>query len=589
MNHSELKLGTRGNLLEMPDREITSNSHRCGRTRCFGGAVMKGTMMEYPLTLVSLFERAGKLFPEVEIVSRRPDNSTHRYTYGDWYLRTRLLAAALQDFGIKPGDRVATLMWNHSIHLEAYFAIPIIGGVLHTLNLRLHPDELAYIVDDAEDRFLIVDDVLLPLFEQIRHRVKMERVIVVPFGGLPVAHAYEDYVNVLRASSGKPQYADLDENDAAGMCYTSGTTGKPKGVVYSHRALALHSYSISLPDNFSISRCDNILPAMSMFHANAWGMPFAAVMHGCKVVFPGPNLQPEAILDLLSSEKITLTGAVPTVWLAVVNLLENQPERWSFAEGLRVIIAGSACPESIFRRFDKFGVKVIQPWGMTETTPMATVCTLKPHMDSLSADQKYEIRAKQGLPSPFLDMRLIGDDGEVPWDGETPGELEVRGAFVAASYYRLPEESSKWSDDGWLRTGDVATIDAQGYMKITDRTKDLIKSGGEWISSVDVENALVAHSAVAEAAVIAVPHPKWQERPLALVVLKNGAVATKDDLRAFLAKTFAKWQVPDDFVFIPQLPHTSTGKLLKSELRQTYKSWHGEDHEETAIVPETKG
>ena len=220
---------------------------------------------------------------------------------------------------------------------------------------------------------------------------------------------------------------------------------------------------------------------------------------------------------------------------------------------------------------------------------MATVCTMKPHMDSLSADQKYEIRAKQGLPSPFLDMRLIGDDGEVPWDGETPGELEVRGAFVAASYYRLPEESSKWSDDGWLRTGDVATIDAQGYMKITDRTKDLIKSGGEWISSVDVENALVAHSAVAEAAVIAVPHPKWQERPLALVVLKNGAVATKDDLRAFLAKTFAKWQVPDDFVFIPQLPHTSTGKLLKSELRQTYKSWHGEEHEETAIVPETKG
>ena len=535
---------------------------------------MKGNMMQYPLTLVSLFERAGKLFGEVEIVSRRPDNSTHRYTYGDWYRRTRVLAAALQNYGIRPGDRVATLMWNHYSHLEAYFAIPVIGGVLHTLNLRLHPDELTYIVNDAQDRFLIVDDVLLPLFEQIKQRVNLERVIVVPFSGKPAAHPYEDYEALLQTNGKNPVYAELDENDAAGMCYTSGTTGKPKGVVYSHRAIALHSYSISLPDNFSISRCDTILPAMSMFHANAWGLPHAAAMNGCKLVFPGPNLQPEAILDLLSSEQITLTGAVPTVWLAVLDVLESQPERWSLAEELRVVIAGSACPEALFRRFDEFGVRVIQPWGMTETTPMATVCTLKPHMKSWSKGEQFAVRAKQGLPSPFIDMRLIADHGEVPWDGQTPGELEVRGPFVAASYYRLPEESGRWSEDGWLRTGDVATIDSDGYMKITDRAKDLIKSGGEWISSVDVENALVAHPAVAEAAVIAVPHSKWQERPLALVVPKVGTTLSQDELRSFLAKTFAKWQVPDDFVFVPELPHTSTGKLLKSELRQTYRGWN---------------
>jgi len=534
---------------------------------------MKGTMMHSPLTLVSLFERAGKLFPEVEIVSRKPDNSIHRSSYGEMYRRARALAAVLRESGIRAGDRVATLMWNHSTHLEAYFAIPVIGAVLHTLNLRLHPDELAYIVNNAEDRILIVDDVLLPLFEKIEHKVKFERVIVVPFGGRPLAEHYENYETVLRQSGGLPNYANLDENDAAGMCYTSGTTGKPKGVVYSHRALALHSYSISLPDNFSISRCDTILPAMSMFHANAWGMPFAAVMNGSKVVLPGPNLQPEMILDLLSDEKVTLTGAVPTVWLPVLDTLERQPDRWVLCPGLRVVVAGSAWPESIFRRFDKFGVRVIQPWGMTETTPIATVCTEKPCMRDWPEQERYHVRAKQGLPSPFIDIRAVGDHGEIPWDGTTPGELQVRGPFVAASYFRLPEESSKWTDDGWFRTGDVVTIDSDGYMKITDRTKDLIKSGGEWISSVDVENALVAHPDVAEAAVIAVPHDKWQERPLAVVVLKSEATIGRDELREFLGRTFAKWQLPDDFVFVPELPHTSTGKLLKSELRRKYAEW----------------
>jgi fatty-acyl-CoA synthase len=378
---------------------------------------------------------------------------------------------------------------------------------------------------------------------------------------------------LLQGSPAAPSPVDLDEDDALGMCYTSGTTGKPKGVVYSHRSIALHSYSISLPDNFSISRNDTILPAMSMFHANAWGLPFAAVMNGSSLVLPGPNLQPEKLLDLLSKNRVTLTGAVPTVWLGVIDALEKHPGRWQLAENLRIVVAGSACPETLFRRFDKLGVKVIQPWGMTETTPIATVCTLKPKMNSWPEAKKYELRAKQGLPSPFIEIRAMADDVEVPWDGETVGELEIRGPFIAAGYLNLPGEDNRWSQDGWLRTGDVVTIDPEGYVKITDRTKDLIKSGGEWISSVDVENAIVAHPCVAEAAVIAVPHPKWVERPLALVVIKQGASVTSDDLRAFLSTTFAKWQLPDNFVFLDQLPHTSTGKLLKSELRKQYANW----------------
>jgi len=530
-------------------------------------------MMQYGLTLTSFLERAGKLFPKVEVVSRRPDNSLHRSTYADLYRRARALAASLQQAGLRQGDRVATLMWNHATHLEAYFGIPAVGGVVHTLNLRLHPDELAYIANHAQDRWLIVDDVLLPMYEKFADKMRFERVIVVPFRGEAVPPGFTDYESFLSQGSGNPIYADLDENDAVAMCYTSGTTGKPKGVAYSHRAVVLHSLSISLPDNFAMSRMDAVLPAMSMFHANAWGMPHAAVMNGCKLVFPGPNLQPDGLLDLLSSEGITLTGGVPTVWLGVIDCLERDPGRWKLTEGLRIIVAGSAAPESLFRRFDKFGVPVIQPWGMTETTPIATTSTLKPEMADWSEDRKYEVRAKQGLPSPLVEMRAVGDDGEIPWDGTTFGELQVRGPFIAARYYNLPDEQTKWTDDGWLRTGDVVTIDPEGYMKITDRTKDLVKSGGEWISSVDLENALVGHPAIKEAAVIAVPHRKWQERPLACIVLKDGAEVSDEELRNFLCGKFAKWQLPDDFVFVPELPHTSTGKLLKSDLRRRFNNF----------------
>ena len=534
---------------------------------------MKGTMMQFPLTLRPLLERAARLFPNVEIVSSRPDNSIHRYTYGEMSQRARSLAAVLQAAGLEPGDRVASLMWNHYAHLEAYFGVPCAGGVLHTLNLRLHPDELAYIINHAQDRFLIVDDVLLHLFEKFKDKVKFERVFVVPFCGEAAPAAFENYETLLRDNLSTPVYPDLEEDDAAAMCYTSGTTGKPKGVAYSHRAIVLHSYSISLPDNFSLSRHDCILPAMSMFHANAWGLPHAAVMNGSRLVLPGPNLQPERLLDLLSREEVTFTGAVPTVWLAVLDTLERQPGRWKLTPGMRVAVAGSADSGNFVPPLREVRVRVIQPWGMTETTPIATVCTLKPEMQNWPKDRQFELRAKQGLPSPFVEIRAVGDRGEVPWDGETAGELEIRGPFVAASYYNLPQECDRWTSDGWFRTGDVVTIDIDGYMKITDRTKDLIKSGGEWISSVDVENALVAHPAVKEAAVVAAPHPKWQERPLAAVVLKEGCQVTAQELRSFLACKFAKWQVPDEFIFVPSLPHTSTGKLLKSELRKQFQHW----------------
>jgi len=531
-------------------------------------------MMGSPLLLDCMLDRADKLFPDVEIVSAQPNGSIHRYTYRDLHRRSRQLSAALLEAGIKPGDRVATLMWNEHEHLEAYFGVPATGAILHTLNLRLHPDELAYIVNHAEDRFLIVDDVLFELFEKIRDRVNMERVFVVDHGCGTCPCGCEPYEDFL-ANAGEPDCPPKSEDDAAAMCYTSGTTGSPKGVLYSHRALALHSLAISLPDQLHFSCHDTVLYAMSMFHANSWGFPFAATMNGCKHVMPGRNLQPEALLDLLQNEHVTLTGGVPTIWLAVINALETHPGRWNLAPGMRIVSAGSAVPESLFRRFDKLGVRVVQPWGMTETAPLATVCRPTPHSQNLCEDDLYALRARQGTAIPFIETRVVGMDGEVPADGETSGELEVRGPWVASSYYRL-DQSDKWTSDGWFRTGDVATIDAEGYIKITDRLKDMIKSGGEWISSIDLENAIVGHEAVKEAAVIAVPHPKWQERPLAVVVLKDGIRLPEPELRGFLEKRFARWQVPDAFVFVDELPHTSTGKLLKSKLRQEFCNWNWE-------------
>ncbi|MBV8205160.1 MAG: long-chain fatty acid--CoA ligase [Acidobacteria bacterium] len=562
---------------------------------------MRGMMMQSPLTLTAMLERGGRLFPEVEVVSRVPRwedalpgvlpgnyaaPQFHRYTFADFYQRSRRLAAALVNAGIRPGDRVGTLMWNHYAHLECYFGIPAAGAVTHTLNLRLHPDELAYIINHAEDRFIIVDDVLLPLLQQFRANVSPERVIVAQHNpGAPGGSEtnYEDFIGGAEPC----EYAQVDENDAAALCYTSGTTGKPKGVLYSHRSMALHSLAIGHVDGFAISMNDTVLPAMSMFHANGWGVPYAAVMAGSKLVLPSRYVDAENLLNLLQAEQVSFSGAVPTIWLAVAEMLEQYPGRWKLRPGFRIVIAGSACPESLIRRLDAQGIFIMQPWGLTETSPMATVARLKPSMRQLPQDEQYALRATQGMPLPFIELRAMNDQGEeCPWNGEAMGEVQVRGPWIAERYYKRPEENEKWTADGWFRTGDVVTINAHAFIRIVDRTKDLIKSGGEWISSVDVENALVGHPSVREAAVVAVAHPRWAERPLAAIVLRDGARLDTGELRDFLLQRFARWQLPDEFVVVDELPHTSTGKLLKSELRRKFTGWQWSADERAAATTE---
>ena len=539
---------------------------------------LEGTMMDYPLTLTHVMERAARLFGNTEIVSRMPDKSIRRYHYSDFHRRARALGRLLQDSGLQRGDRVATLMWNHSAHLEAYFGVPVAGGVVHTLNLRLQPNDLAYIANHASDRFLIVDDVLLPLYEKFSRAVGLEKVFVVPSTGKEVPAPYHDYEDSLKRTGGDPSTDVLNENQAAAMCFTSGTTGKPKGVVYSHRAIVLHSFALLLRDFAGLSSRDSFCPVVPMFHVNAWGLPYAAPVAGSRIVFPGPHLDPISLLDLFEQEHVTVTAGVPTIWLGIASALQKEPGRWKLAKGMKTIVGGSAVPESLIRAFDTFGLSVVQGWGMTETAPLGSMSFLKGGLDSLSDDEKYAYKAKQGLPAPFVDARVMVAGDEAPRDGKTAGELQVRGPWVAASYYNLPESGESWTDDGWFRTGDVAVIDSEGYIKITDRIKDLVKSGGEWISSVDLENALMGHPAVAEAVVIAVPHEKWQERPLAVVVLKpdfKGKIS-EDGLRAFLSPKFPKWWIPDAVVFAEVLPKASTGKFDKVVLREQFKEWKWE-------------
>jgi fatty-acyl-CoA synthase len=550
---------------------------------------MRGTMMHYPLTLSHLLERAGKYFPDVEIVSRRPDHGLHRYTYADLYRRGRALAEALQKAGLKRGDRVATLMWNHHAHLEAYFGIPICGGVLHTLNLRLAPTEIAYIANHAQDRFLIVDDILLPLYEKIRDSVGFDRVIIVRW---PSPHAApsresespgrEGYEEFLRTASGNFQYPDLDENEAASLCYTSGTTGTPKGVAYTHRSVMLHTFLLTTVDNFGICNADSVLPIVSMFHVNGWGLSYAATLVGAKQVLPGPHLKPDSLLELCENENVTVAAGVPTVWHSIFEHLDRNPGRK--LRPMRVLIGGAAPSLALIQKLHKNNCTLAQGWGLTESSPQATTNQLKGHMKNWSEEQQNEVRAQAGLPVPFVERRVVTGRGENPfeevsWDGQTMGEVQLRGPWVAASYYNLPAENDKWTEDGWFRTGDVGTVNAEGYLRIVDRTKDLIKSGGEWISSVDLENALLAHPQIREAAVVAVAHPKWQERPVAIIVAYEGAKPSREELRDFLSPKFAKWQLPDAFVFVEELPHTSTGKLLKAELRRRFQDWEWERQE----------
>jgi len=525
-------------------------------------------MMDYPLTVPLLLDRAARYFPQVEVVSRRPDRSLARSDYADVRRRAHQLAGALARLGVSRGDRVATLGWNHARHLEAYFGVPLMGGVLHTLNPRLSAADLTYIANHAGDSILLIDDVLLPVLERLRPQSLKH--VVVWTNGTQAPEGMIDYEELIAPEPGEFAGPRLDEREAAAMCYTSGTTGRPKGVVYSHRAIVLHSLASATTVGLAISQGEVLCPVVPMFHVNGWGLPFTATMVGCKQVLPGPHLDPESLLDLYVQEGVTLSAGVPTIWMGVLQALDKEPSRWNLG-AIRMVVGGSAAPESMIRGFDRHSLRVIHAWGMTEMTPLGTVSWLKRSLAELPEEQQYVYRAKQGLPAPFVETRIMGPSGEEPWDGETMGELEVRGPWVASGYYQAPDITGKWSDDGWFRTGDVATIDPEGYVKITDRTKDLIKSGGEWISSVDLENALMGHPAVAEAAVIAAKHPKWDERPVAVVVAKQGASVTAEELRAFLEARFAKFWLPDEFVFASQIPRTAAGKFLKSALREQYE------------------
>ena len=542
---------------------------------------MQTTMMNVPLSLNHLLERAGTLFASNTVVSRLPDKSLRTHTYGEIHRRARALASALQKLGLRQGERVATLCWNHHAHLECYFGIPAAGGVMHTLNLRLAPDELGWIAGDAQDRFLIVDDILLPLYRQFAAAHAFERVIVVPFSGAAVAAEFIDYEVLLAgADPGGFRYAEHAEDDAVAMCYTSGTTGRPKGVVYSHRSTVLHSLIGCMPDCWGLCSTDVVLPVTPMFHANSWGIPYAAVMLGVKMVFPGPHLHPDDLLDLMQSEPPTLALGVPTIWMGLIQrydkALTEEPGRWTLPQGMRSLVGGAAVPEALIRAFAKHGVWLVQGWGMTETSPLATVSYPRNELKDAGDEERFKRAAMAGVPVPLVDVRIrTEDDTDAPWDGSTMGEIQVRGPFITGSYHEVPVTPDKFTVDGWLRTGDVATMDALGFVRITDRTKDLIKSGGEWISSVDLENALMAHPAIAEAAVIAIPDDKWSERPLACVVVKPGHVEAPAALAASLAAHlqqhgFAKWQLPDRYEVIAAVPRTSTGKFWKLKLRERF-------------------
>tara|TARA_R110002111_G_scaffold73018_4_gene116910 strand:- start:13397 stop:15019 length:1623 start_codon:yes stop_codon:yes gene_type:complete len=535
---------------------------------------IKSTMMNFQLTLPTMLERLGQFFPDVEIVSRMPDKSLHRSNYGQVHKRAKRLASALTKAGINQGECVATLMWNHYAHLEAYMGIPVMGGVIHTLNLRLSPEDIAYIANHAEDKILIVDDVLLPLYEQFKADVNFSKVIVVPLSGAAVSDEYINYEDFLASGDGDFDYPMIDENAPAGMCYTSGTTGRPKGVVYSHRSTVLHCFAEAMQDTLAISQHDVVTPVVPMFHANAWGLPYTSVMVGAKQVFPGPHLDAESLLDLYEAEQVTLSAGVPTIWMAIKQAREAQPNRWKTAANMRMAVGGSAVPESLFRAFDAFDMKIIQAWGMTETSPLATLGGIQNSLTGLDKDAQYKYRIKQGVPLPFVEVRIVNDEGVVqPWDGVAQGDAELRGPWVTGSYHKNEGADDKFSDDGWLKTGDVCNIDRYGYVKLTDRTKDLVKSGGEWISSVDLENAIMGHPDVIEAAVIAVPHPKWDERPLAAIVVKEGKTLDKDDIHQFLAGKFNKIWLPDAVETIDEIPKTSTGKFMKLKLREMYKDW----------------
>ncbi len=537
---------------------------------------MLGLMMNRPLLISSLIRHADRCHGDGEIVSRTVEGPIHRYTYRDAHSRSRRLARALRRLGVAPGERVGTLAWNGYRHFELYYAVSGMEAIIHTINPRLFFDQLTYIVHHAEDRLIFFDLTFLPLVEKLAPQcggvtawIALTDRAHLPQSTLPNLRCYED---LLAAETDDFDWPDFDENTAAGLCYTSGTTGHPKGVLFSHRSSVLHAYAVSLPDAKGYSAHSVVLPVVPMFHVNAWGIPYAAALTGAKLVLPGAGMDGASLYELFETEKVESSAGVPTVWLNLIAYM--QQHRLQFSTLKYATIGGAAVPPAMVRTLtDEFGLKVLHGWGMTEMSPVGTINTDKAKHRHLPSADRFALSLKQGRPLPGVEMKIVdGNGAELPWDGKSAGDLLVRGPWILREYYR-DEGGSPLTADGWLPTGDVGTIDADGYLQITDRSKDMIKSGGEWISSIELENIAVGHPDVAEAAVIGVKHPRWSERPLLLVVRKAGAGVDRASMLGFYEGKIAKWSTPDDVVFVDELPHTATGKLSKRTLREQFKDY----------------
>ena len=538
---------------------------------------MFGLMQDRPLLISSLIEHAATFHPRTEIVSRTPEGPVRRSNWGEVRQRAKQVANALKSLGIQPGDRIGTLAWNSDRHLALYFGVSGSGAVLHTVNPRLFPEQIDYIVNHAEDQVIFFDVTfaplvakLAPLFKTVRHFVAMTDRATMPSVDIPNLLCWQDLVE---GQSTDYTWPEFDERTASSLCYTSGTTGNPKGVLYSHRSTVLHTLMELAVDTFGVSSEETVMLIVPMFHANAWGTPYAAAMAGTKLVLPGPYLDGASVYQLMKQERVTFSQGVPTVWLMLFQYVDANPGLDPKELGLRRVgIGGSAVPRAMLERFEsQFGAEVVQGWGMTETSPIGVISKLLPKHFELPHEELVKIKLKQGRGVWGVDLKLVGDDGQVlPWDGVSRGHLHVRGPWIASGYFK-GEGGPKLDAEGYFPTGDVATIDPDGYLQLVDRAKDVIKSGGEWISSIDIENAAMGHPAVAEAAIIGVAHPKWQERPLLLVVRRAGHEVTREQMLDYLSTRMARWWLPDDVVFVPELPHTATGKLLKTKLREQYK------------------